>query len=195
MKRRSSLVFVALVLAVLLGHGQPGAAAPATPAANGPTRIEIPSIDLDAPVEPVAYNLTNRRIAWQTADAAVGWHSSSAMPGYPGNTVMSGHNATRGTKVFRNLDKVKIGDTIAVTVDGKQVDYIVTDRIIFLEMFVTDKRRAENARWLGQFGDERLTLVTCYPRFTNTHRLLVIAHPAGEVDPDLAAPASPFHFK
>ena len=170
-----------LVLAVLIMHGQSSMAAPASPDFAGPTRIEIPSINLDSPIEPVAYSLANRRITWQTADSAVGWHSSSAMPGYPGNVVMSGHNATRGAKVFRNLDKVKVGDTVAVTVDGRRVDYIVTDRVIFLEMFVTDKRRAENARWLGQFGDERLTLVTCYPRFTNTHRLVVVAHPVEDV--------------
>ena len=155
----------------------------------------IPAIDLDEPVEPISYSLSNRRISWQTADDAVGWHSSSAMPGYPGNVVMSGHNATRGTKVFRYLDKVKLGDTITVTVDGQELDYIVTERKIFLEMFVSEQRRQENARWLGQFGDERLTLVTCYPRFTNTHRLIVVAHPADTVEAIPAAPAPLFWGK
>lgn len=177
MIRRTAQALVMLALALLVFEGQASVAAPALPASSGPSRIEIPSIALDAPVEPVSYTLDKRQVTWQTADKAVGWHSSSAMPGHQGNAVMSGHNATRGTKVFRNLDKVKIGDAITVTVDGRRYDYVVTDRVVFLEMFVSDKRRAENARWLGQFGDQRLTLVTCYPRFTNTHRLVVVAHP------------------
>ncbi len=195
MIRHFPRVAVLLALAVLLLHGQAGMAAPAAPAAAGPTRIEIPAIDLDAPVEPVSYSLVNRQVVWQTADRAVGWHRSSAMPGHPGNVVMSGHNATRGTKVFRHLDKVKVGDTITVTVDGERLDYVATDRVIFLEMFVTEKRRAENARWLSQFGDERLTLVTCYPRFTNTHRLVVIAHPVGANADSAVTPAVALPFR
>ncbi|MCA9871922.1 MAG: sortase [Caldilineae bacterium] len=194
MIRRLPRVVVLLALALLL-QSQASMAAPMAPASTGPTRLEIPAIDLDAPVEPVSYSLVNRKIVWQTADRAVGWHRSSAMPGYPGNAVMSGHNATRGTKVFRNLDKVKVGDTIIVTVGGERLEYVVTERVIFLEMFVTEKRRAENARWLSQFGDERLTLVTCYPRFTNTHRLLVIAHPAGSEADNAVTPAADLLFR
>ena len=37
--------------------------------------------------------------------------------------------------------------------------------------------RRENARWIGPSHDERLTLVTCWPRNDNTHRLILVALP------------------
>ena len=99
------------------------------------------------------------------------------MPGSPGNTVMSGHNATRSSGVFRDLYKVKVGAAITVTANGAEHHYVVTDSIILPFSFVTEAVAAMVAAWLGQFGDERLTLITCYPWYTNTHRLIVVAHP------------------
>ena len=174
--------FVLVLMALSLGHIQIVRAAndslerpPAS--GSGPTWITIPSINLVAEIEPVGYQLTGKSVGWQTAENAVGWQRSSAMPGSPGNTVMSGHNATLGSGVFRNLRKVRKGDTITVTVNGRKINYVVTDRVIFRHLFVSEKRRAENATWLGSFGDERLTLITCYPWYTNTHRLVIVAHP------------------
>ena len=131
-------------------------------------------------MEPVGYELTDQSLGWQTAENAVGWHQSSAVPGSPGNTVMSGHNATRGSRVFRDLYRIKIGAAITVTANGTEHDYVVTDRIVLPFVFASEYRRAQIRALLGQFGDERLTLITCYPWFTNTHRLIVVAHP---VDP------------
>jgi sortase (surface protein transpeptidase) len=37
--------------------------------------------------------------------------------------------------------------------------------------------RLENARWLQPSDDERLTLVTCWPQWSNTHRLIIVARP------------------
>jgi sortase A len=37
--------------------------------------------------------------------------------------------------------------------------------------------RLENASWIAKTSDERLTLVTCWPYDTNTHRLVVVASP------------------
>jgi sortase A len=44
---------------------------------------------------------------------------------------------------------------------------------------VSEEKRLENARWIGPFPDERLTLVTCWPYTNNTHRVIVIAKPTG----------------
>jgi sortase A len=180
---RSALALV--LLAAALCFGQPGRAfggSPEQAPAAGPTEIAIPSIKLVADVVPVAYQLDGQSAVWQTVDAAVGWHRSSAMPGSPGNAVMSGHNRTRGSGVFRNLHKVKLGDRITVTVDGQKLDYEVTERVTFPQLFASEYRRARNAAWLGHFGDQRLTLVTCYPWYTNTHRLVVVAHPVDSSD-------------
>jgi sortase A len=37
--------------------------------------------------------------------------------------------------------------------------------------------RMANAEWLGGTDDERLTLVTCWPQKSNTHRLIIVARP------------------
>ena len=185
MRRRTLLPALALILlALALCLGQPARAqsggpgqVPASDA--GPTRIAIPSIKVDSVVEPVGYQLTAQSLGWQTAENAVGWHRSSAVPGSPGNTVMSGHNATRGSRVFRDLYKIKTSAAITVTSNGIDHQYVVTDIIILPYVFASEYRRGQIAALLGQFGDERLTLITCYPWFTNTHRLIVVAHPVG----------------
>jgi sortase A len=183
MKLRTLLPALApVVLALVVILGQPARALGARPeqapdSTNGPTRITIPSIKVDSAVEPVGYQLTDRSLGWQTAENAVGWHRSSAMPGSPGNTVMSGHNATRGSRVFRDLYKIKEGAAITVASGGVDHQYAVTEIIVLPYVFASEYRRSQIAASLGQHGDERLTLVTCYPWFTNTHRLLVVAHP------------------
>lgn len=40
--------------------------------------------------------------------------------------------------------------------------------------------RLENARWIQPSQDERLTLVTCWPANSNTHRLIIVARPVGQ---------------
>ena len=35
----------------------------------------------------------------------------------------------------------------------------------------------ENAAWIMPSEDERLTLVTCWPYTSNTHRLIIVARP------------------
>jgi sortase A len=171
-----------VVLALVLCLGQPARALGGSPeqapdSRPGPTEISIPAIKLVAEVVPVGYELTDQSLGWQTADNAVGWHRSSAMPGSPGNAVMSGHNATRGSGVFRELYKVKPGAAITVTANGAEHKYLVTERIILPYLFASKFRRADITALLGQFGDQRLTLITCYPWFSNTHRLIVVAHP------------------
>ena len=176
-----------VVLALVLVQGQSGRAfsdgpGQAPDSSPGPTQIAIPSIKLVSEVVPVGYQLTDQSLGWQTAENAVGWHQSSAVPGSPGNTVMSGHNATRGSRVFRDLYRIKVGAAITVTANGTEHDYVVTDRIVLPFVFASEYRRAQIRALLGQFGDERLTLITCYPWFTNTHRLIVVAHPVAAPD-------------
>jgi sortase A len=188
MRRRTLLPALALVLlALALCLGQPARAQGGGPgqapvSGAGPTWIAIPSIKIDSAVEPVGYQLTGQSLGWQTAENAVGWHRSSAVPGSPGNTVMSGHNATRGSRVFRDLYKIKAGAAIMVTSGGIDHQYVVTEIIVLPYVFASEHRRGQIAALLGQFGDERLTLVTCYPWFTNTHRLVVVAHPVPSSD-------------
>jgi sortase A len=140
----------------------------------------IPSIELDAPVAEVGWIAVERdgqlTTEWEVADYAAGFHKGSAYPGNPGNTVLSGHNNMRG-KVFRYLVNVSIGDEIVLYADGHPYTYRVESVDILPEKYASDAQRTENARFIGYFPDERLTLVTCWPYTSNTHRVIVIAKP------------------
>lgn len=153
---------------------------PAT-ASGIPERLVIPSIALDAPVLPAESRIVaiggRRYREWLAPDRyAAGWHPTSARVGTPGNTVLSGHNNIAGA-VFRRLADVRIGDRIRVyTRDGVFL-YEVTERHILPERGQPLAIRLANARWIGPTADERLTLVTCWPPWGNSHRLIVVARP------------------
>jgi sortase (surface protein transpeptidase) len=54
------------------------------------------------------------------------------------------------------------------------------DKVMIVpEKYATMDQRKENAQWIGAFDDDRLTLVSCWPRDDNTHRIIVVAHVKG----------------
>ncbi len=110
------------------------------------------------------------------ADYAAGWHSGSAYPGQQDNCVISGHNNFRG-EVFRDLWTLKPGADVYLYVDQMEYHYIVTDAFILKENEESPEVRYKNARWIGPTLDERLTLVSCWPYLTATHRVIVICMP------------------
>ena len=94
----------------------------------------------------------------------------------PGNTVLEGHQDIDG-RVFENLEYLKEGDEIQVQTAAQTRKYIVALRTIVPEKNQPLEVQHENARWIGPSHDERLTLVTCWPRNDNTHRLILVALP------------------
>ncbi len=160
----------------------PPAPTPAVPvpATTAPTRIVIPSIHLDAPVVEVGWRVVERdgqiTTEWEVADNAAGFHKGSAYPGNVGNTVLSGHHNIRG-KVFRYLVNVNPGDLIILYADDRAYSYRVESKQILPEKYASEAQQRKNAEFIGYFPDERLTLVTCWPYTSNTHRVVVIARP------------------
>jgi len=161
----------------------PGGTAPVSgniPAKSPPTRIVIPSIGLDAPVVEVGWVVVERNDAqvteWKVADYAAGFHQGSAYPGNPGNTVLSGHHNIRG-KVFRYLVNVAEGDEIVLYAEDRAYYYRVESKAILPEKYASDEQRTANAQLIGYYPDDRLTLITCWPYTSNTHRVVVIAKP------------------
>jgi sortase A len=147
-----------------------------------PDRLEIPAIDADMPVVKLGWHTTQTTddtifSEWDVAEYAAGWHKNSALPGETGNIVMSGHNNILGS-VFRELDQLREGDETIVWQGGERHVYTVDQVMIVPEKFASDEQRRDNAKWIGEFDDERLTLVSCWPRNNNTHRIIVIARPA-----------------
>jgi LPXTG-site transpeptidase (sortase) family protein len=147
------------------------------PASAPPDRIVIPAIGLDAPVVPVGWTVTDEGAVWDAADYAAGWHQGSAYPGHVGNTVLSGHHNIKG-KVFRYLIDLQPDDEVFLYVGETAYRYVVTEKHIFEEKGKPEAVRRANAQWIAPTDDERLTLVTCWPYTSNTHRLIVVAKPS-----------------
>lgn len=145
-------------------------------------RISIPSLGIDAPVESVSLTEMkngNGKSFWQWSVPdryAVGWHDTSASPGQPGNTVINGHNNIYGA-VFKDLVDLTLGEEIILYDQDQQHVYQVVHREFLLERGESLRTRLRNARWIAQSDDDRLTIVTCWPNTTNSHRLVVIAQP------------------
>lgn len=147
-----------------------------------PVHLRIPSVGLDAPVQPATarkvWMAAQQYEQWTAPDEfAAGWHADSARLGEPGNTVLNGHHNVSG-KVFERLVDVAVGERIVVVGDkGGEFTYLVVNKMILPEKGASPEERLENARWIMPSTDERLTLVTCWPADSNTHRLILVASP------------------
>jgi hypothetical protein len=74
------------------------------------------------------------------------------------------------------LDDLKPGDTILTTTTDGTFMYVVSKKLTVLP---------NQASVVGDYGDDRLTLTTCTPQFSASHRLIVVAMLGGR------APAAP----
>ncbi len=150
---------------------------PIAPSIRIPTRIVIHAIDLDAPIEISGWHTIDGVSEWDIPDHfAAGWLKLSAPLGQIGNTVLTGHHNIDG-EVFRRLVELKPGDQIVVYSDDEPFFYTVTTRKILRERDQPLAVRLKNAQWIQPTDDERLTLVTCWPYTSNTHRLIIVAIP------------------
>ncbi len=150
---------------------------PRPPAA--PDRIVIDTIGLDAPVVPVGQHLVQiggeTFAQWDVPTTyAVGWQAGSL--GAPDNVVLNGHHNADG-EVFRDLVKLQPGDLIRLDSAGRRYWYQVAQTMVLAEEGQPVEVRQANARWILPTDDERVTLITCWPYESNTHRLVVIALP------------------
>lgn len=146
----------------------------------GPTQLSIPSIGLETTVEDRGWHAvedaTGALISqWDEVPNAAGWHKDSSLPGRQGNVVISGHNNIHGA-VFRNLHLVQPGETIYVEYGKAQYAYSVESVDIEQEVGATLLQKAENAAFLAQTDDTRLTLITCWPWYGDSHRVFVVAN-------------------
>jgi LPXTG-site transpeptidase (sortase) family protein len=154
-----------------------------------PLQVIIESIELKAPIKAAIESTVSRSgynfFQWEAPDEfAAGWHLDSAHLGEPGNIVLNGHNNINGM-VFRYLHQIQVGDKVSVTgSDQKSYTYLVTNVMILAERDVSIDQRLDNARWISASEDTRLTLITCWPVNSNTHRLIVVAKPLYTTETD-----------
>ena len=122
--------------------------------------LKIDKIDLKMPV---TYGAGSHQLK-----VAAGWVPETASIGSYGNAVIAGHrNYTKGSH-FNRLGEMAVGDVIGYTpLDGKEMRFVVTE---ILEALPGDSVAFEQTTDV-----QMLTLYTCTPVRTATHRLLVRA--------------------
>ncbi len=128
-----------------------------TPGPEQAVQIQIPSINVDAPVV--------QGDNWEQLKKGVGQHTGSADPGQPGNLVLSGHDDVYG-EIFRHLDQLKNGDQVIIYTLQHSYTYLVTDTIIV---------KPTDVQVMAPTTDPTLTLISCYPYMIDNKRIVVQA--------------------
>jgi LPXTG-site transpeptidase (sortase) family protein len=143
-------------------------------------RIQIPSLALDVPIVEVSWHLAEieeQTVAvWDTVAGAAGHHRGTAAAGTQGNCVISGHSQAEAQGVFQRLAELKPGDKITLlTSAGNSYQYVVEGTQKLAELGVDIEQRRAHATVMAPTQDARLTLITCWPDWAYTHRLIVSA--------------------
>ncbi len=95
-----------------------------------------------------------------------GHYVGTAMPGQAGNVAIAGHRTTHGAPFF-NLGEVVPNDVIILTTtSGQTLDYVVQSPPVAVS--------PSDVSVLDNFGDNRVTLTTCNPKFSASQRLVVV---------------------
>lgn len=149
---------------------------------GGPVRVLNERIELDAPVVEMGWRLEEKWgqvvSEWVVPDEAAGWHLNSARPGEGSNVVISGHNNSTGGRVFGNLEELEIGNQVTVMADnGEAYKYQIRDKQIVRAFGASQETLDYLHQVIQPTGTEQLTLISCWPSWTNTHRLILIATP------------------
>lgn len=146
-------------------------------------RIRLPSLGVDETVVEGVGRAELRN--------GPGHNPGTPLPGHRGNVAIAGHRTTHGAP-FADLDRLQPGDPIIVdTVDGRFTYTVMAqDR----GDGTTGGYRVVapgDVAVIADQGDNRLTLTSCYPRYSDRQRLVVTALLDGPpVDP-APAPLAP----
>ena len=124
--------------------------------------VEIPAIQIRLPIY---HGCTENELS-----KGAGHLPSSSLPvgGKSTHAVLAAHSGRADSKMFTDLDQVKEGDLVYLYVLNKTLTYEV-DQITVTTPGDTDAIQIVD-------GEDLLTLLTCTPYSTNTHRLLVRGH-------------------
>ena len=128
-----------------------------TPSAQQAIRIQIPAINIDAPIV--------QGDGWEQLKKGVAQHIGSSDPGQDGNVVLSAHNDVYG-ELFRFLDKLQPGDQVIVYTQQRQYTYVV-ERTILVE--------PTQVEVMAPTAEPTVTLISCYPYLVDSDRIVVFA--------------------
>ncbi len=129
--------------------------------------INIPAIDMSRHIV--------EGVARPDLRKGPGHYSTSPLPGQPGNAAIAGHRTTYGSP-FGDLDLLEPGDEILVTtLQGNFVYEVMpqpNDEGDEIGHFIVSPNQVEI---LQDFGDNRLTLTACHPKYSARQRIVVTA--------------------
>ena len=128
-----------------------------TPAPDQAIRLQIPSLNVDAPIV--------QGDGFEQLKKGVGQNIGSANPGQNGNVVLAAHNDVYG-ELFRHLDRLVPGDQVIVYTQQRQYVYVV-DRTVLVEPTAVEV--------MASTGSPTVTLISCYPYLVNDQRIVVFA--------------------
>ncbi|HEY3142588.1 MAG TPA: class E sortase [Acidimicrobiales bacterium] len=102
-----------------------------------------------------------------------GHYPDSPVPGQPGNAAIAGHRTTYGAP-FNRIDELSEGDEILITTLQGSFRYKVSEQQIV---------SPDQVEVLNDFGDNRLTLTACNPKYSARERIVIVAKLAEEPTP------------
>lgn len=126
-----------------------------TPGPEQAIRIQIPAINVDAPIV--------QGDGWEQLKKGVGQHIGSANPGQKGNLVLTAHNDVFG-EIFRYLDELERGDQIIVYTNQRAYTYVIRG---------TDIVEPTQVEVMAPTPQETITLISCYPYRVDNQRIVV----------------------
>lgn len=130
--------------------------------------ITIPKINVTLPI----YHGTTEEVL----QTSIGHLEGTSLPvgGESTHSVLSGHRGLPSSKLFSDLDKLKVGDRWTVSILNETYTYEVDQIRIVLPKDLSNIQIEE--------GMDYQTLLTCTPYGVNTHRLLVRGHRVANED-------------
>lgn len=117
--------------------------------------LEIPKIGVNAIVVEGTGDGSLRK--------GVGHLEETPLPGRAGNFALAGDRVLWGGP-FLNLDDLAVGDAITIKTTYAHFSYVVTSSVI---------TNPEDTSVLGGRGIDEVTLITCDPPWSTSHRLIV----------------------
>jgi sortase A len=130
-------------------------------------QIVIPSVGVDW--------IFYQGVALSDLKKGPGHYPDTPMPGQQGNAAIAGHRTTYGAP-FGNIDSIQAGDEIYVTT----VQGTFTYQVLPEDQGGRQIVKPSAVEVLGQnFGDNRLTLTACHPKYSARERIIVVAQLKG----------------
>jgi sortase A len=113
---------------------------------------------------------------WDPPNYAAGHYDSSGNPGGGRNIVFNAHNNMAG-EVFRDLNKLVPGDEIILLTDAGEFHYQVQQKVIIPYVGHEAEANVQIGALSAPQSSEMVTLISCWPYYTFTSRIVVVAVP------------------